>query len=65
MWLQLDLQMPEVLRMTAEFLRKTSVGPSADAVEVKPELIEILENASERAKVELSGKIDSEHMKSR
>lgn len=49
--------------MTAEFLRKTSVGPSADAVEVKPELIEILENASQMAEAELSGKIDSDHIR--
>lgn len=41
--------------MTAEFLKKTSVGPSADAIKVKPELVEILKIASERAEVELQG----------
>jgi hypothetical protein len=48
--------MPEVLQSTAKYLKECLRDDAEDPVEVRPELIERLEEASHSAKEDLSGK---------
>ena len=48
--------MPAILSSAAEYLRQCASNGSDDSIEVEPELLANLENASSKATAELSGK---------
>ena len=52
----MDIDMPEVLRLAAEYLEQCSGDSIEDPVNVDPELLKCLETASKDVMAEISGK---------